>query len=230
MTSAARADDLRIAGLVRLSTCDWPGRLVATVFLQGCPLSCTYCHNPALIDPRAPGTVSWQSVRELLDRRHGMLDGVVFSGGEPTRQAALAPAMREVRAHGFAVGLHTAGPYPRRFAEVLPLCDWVGLDIKAPVHRYEAVTGVPSSGTRAFESLRLALDAGVDLQVRTTVDPTVLTPEDVDGLADVLRELGVREHVRQEVRAEGTRPEFAARLERVRRELSRTSAGPAGAA
>lgn len=229
MTSAARADDLRIAGLVRLSTCDWPGRLVATVFLQGCPLSCTYCHNPALIDPRAPGTVSWQSVRELLDRRHGMLDGVVFSGGEPTRQAALAPAMREVRARGFAVGLHTAGPYPRRFAEVLPLCDWVGLDIKAPVHRYEAVTGVPSSGARAFESLRFALDAGVDLQVRTTVDPTVLTPEDVDGLADVLRELGVREHVRQEVRAEGTRPEFAERLERVRRELSPTSNGSAGA-
>ncbi len=230
MTPGARADDLRIAGLVRLSTCDWPGRLVATVFLQGCPLSCTYCHNPSLIDPRAPGTVSWQSVRELLDRRRGMLDGVVFSGGEPTRQAGLAPAMREVRERGFAVGLHTAGPYPRRFAEVLPLCDWVGLDIKAPASRYEAVTGVPSSGARAFESLRLALEAEVDLQVRTTVDPTVLSPGEVDDLVVALRELGVREHVRQEVRAEGTRPEFAARLERVRRELSRTANRSAGAA
>src|SRR3954447_23836555 len=80
------ADGLAVAGLTPLSTCDWPGQLVATVFLQGCPLACTYCHNPALIDPRVPGTLPWTSVTDLLGRRQGLLDGVVFSGGEPTRQ------------------------------------------------------------------------------------------------------------------------------------------------
>ena len=211
MTGTARADDLQIAGLTRLSTCDWPGKLVATVFLQGCPLACAYCHNPSILDPRAPGVVGWQVVRDLLARRTGLLDGVVFSGGEPTRQPGLAAAMREVRALGFGVGLHTAGPYPRRFAEVLPLCDWVGLDIKAPAHLYGAVTGVQSSAAKAFACLRLALDSGVDLQVRTTVDPTVLTADDVRGLTSTLLALGVREHVLQQVRSEGTRPEFADR-------------------
>lgn len=213
MTPAARADDLQIAGVTRLSTCDWPGKLVATVFLQGCPLACTYCHNPGILDPRVAGAVRWQEVRDLLARRSGLLDGVVFSGGEPTRQRALGAAMQEVRDAGFGVGLHTAGPYPRRFADVLPLCDWVGLDIKAPVQLYGAVTGVPSGGPRAFACLQLALAAGVDLQVRTTVDPTVLTADDVAGLTTTLRGLGVREHVLQDVRAEGTRPEFAARLQ-----------------
>ena len=212
MTAPARADDLQIAGLTRLSTCDWPDKLVATVFLQGCPLACTYCHNPSILDPRAPGVVAWQVVRDLLARRTGLLDGVVFSGGEPTRQAGLADAMREVRGLGFGVGLHTAGPYPRRFAEVLPLCDWVGLDIKAPEHLYEAVTGVASSAAKAFAALRIALDSRVDLLVRTTVDPTVMTADDVRGLTSTLRTLGVREHVLQEVRSEGTRPEFADRL------------------
>ncbi len=212
MTMPACADDLQIAGLVSLSTCDWPGKLVATVFLQGCPLACTYCHNPELLDPRTPGTVSWQQVRELLAKRHGLLDGVVFSGGEPTRQPGLASAMREVRALGFGVGLHTAGPYPKRFTEVLPLCDWVGLDIKAPENLYGAVTGVQSVAAKAFACLRVALDSPVDLQVRTTVDPMIMSDDDVAGLTGVLSGLGVREHVIQTVRAEGARPEFAERL------------------
>ncbi|MDJ0325068.1 MAG: anaerobic ribonucleoside-triphosphate reductase activating protein [Terracoccus sp.] len=212
MTTPACADDLQIAGLVSLSTCDWPGKLVATVFLQGCPLACTYCHNPELLDPRTPGTVSWQQVRELLEKRHGLLDGVVFSGGEPTRQPGLAAAMHEVKALGFGVGMHTAGPYPKRFAEVLPLCDWVGLDIKAPENLYGAVTGVQSAAAKAFACLRVALDSPVDLQVRTTVDPMIMSDDDVAGLTGILSDLGVREHVIQTVRMEGARPEFAERL------------------
>lgn len=206
------ADELAIAGVVPLSMCDWPDRLVATVFTQGCPWRCVYCHNPELLDPRAPGQVAWSVVRELLGRRVGRLDGVVFSGGEATRQAALAPAMREVRALGFGVGLHTGGAYPRALERVLPLVDWVGLDIKATRQRYTAVTGVPAAGAAAFESLRLVLEAGVAVQVRTTVDPTVLAPADVDELCGLLAGMGVRDHVLQPVRATGVRPEHAVAL------------------
>lgn len=213
MKSASQADDLQIAGLIPLSTCDWPNKLVATVFLQGCPLACTYCHNPDLLDPRTPGSIKWQEIRDLLAKRHGLLDGVVFSGGEPTRQVGLAAAMREVNDLGFKVGLHTAGSYPKRFAEVLPLCDWVGLDIKGPERLYSAITGVQSSASRAFTCLRLARDSGVSLQVRTTVDPTIMSPDDVAELTSTLQKLGVREHVLQQVRTEGASPEFAARLD-----------------
>lgn len=209
--AASNADDLVIAGLVPLSTCDWPDHLAASVFLQGCPLACGYCHNHELIDPRAPGQVPWSQVRDLLARRVGLLDGVVFSGGEPTRQAGLVDAMREVRAAGFGVGLHTAGTYPRRLAEVLPLVDWVGLDIKALPRLYLAQTGV-AAADRAFASLRLVLEAGVEVQVRTTVDPTVQSPEDVAELGELLAGLGVRDHVLQEVRATGTRPAYARAL------------------
>lgn len=212
MRTDTPAEDLQIAGLTRLSSCDWPGKLVATVFLQGCPLDCGYCHNPGILDPRAPGVVPWSDVIELLDRRHGLLDGVVFSGGEPTRQAGLADAMRRVRDLGFGVGLHTAGPYPRRFAEVVDLCDWVGLDIKAPERLYGPVAGLASAGAKAFESLRIALDSGVDLQVRTTVDPTTMTDDDVTELTATLNAAGVAEHVLQQVRTEGARPEYTERL------------------
>ncbi|WP_307793928.1 anaerobic ribonucleoside-triphosphate reductase activating protein [Actinotalea soli] len=208
----AGAGTLQIAGLVPLSTCDWPGRLVATIFLQGCPWQCTYCHNPGLIDPRLPGVVPWEQVTDLLSRRRGLLDGLVFSGGEPTRQGGLGAAMQQVRDAGFGVGLHTGGAYPRRLEAVLPLVDWVGLDIKAPADLYPAITGVASSATPAFRSLRVVQEAGVPVQVRTTVDPTVLDEDAVRRLGEQLARDGVHDHVLQEVRSAGTRPEYAAAL------------------
>ena len=213
------ADTLTIAGMVPLSTVDWPGRLVATAFLQGCPWRCPYCHNAAILDTRTPGVVPWSAVRELLERRHGLLDGVVFSGGEPTRQPGLLDAVRQVKGEGYLVGLHTGGAYPARLAALLRHVDWIGFDVKAPARMYRAITrvgGPTTTADRAFESLRMVLDAGVDVTVRTTVDPTVLDDDDVHELTDTLFAMGVREHVLQQVRSEGTTPEYRAALAAVR--------------
>ncbi|WP_307802688.1 anaerobic ribonucleoside-triphosphate reductase activating protein [Cellulomonas dongxiuzhuiae] len=216
-----RATSLQIAGLTPLSTVDWPGRLVATAFLQGCPWRCTYCHNSAILDVRLPGVVPWTHVTDLLRRRRGLLDGLVLSGGEPTRQGGIVAAAREVKEAGFLVGLHTAGAYPARLPALLPYVDWVGLDIKAPAHLYRAITragGGTTTADKAFASLRLVLDSGVDVQVRTTVDPTVLTDADVADLGAALADLGVRDHVLQQVRPDGATDEYAQALARVPRE------------
>ena len=162
------ADDLVIAGLVPMSTVDWPDHLTATVFLQGCPWNCFYCHNQALIPVRVPGLVAWQEVRDLLARRRRLLDGVVFTGGEALRQDALADAAAEVRRAGFAVGLHTAGAYPRRLVDVLAagLVDWVGLDVKALPDSYPQVVGRQRAGERAWECLRILIDAQAGASAR----------------------------------------------------------------
>lgn len=218
--SGPDAASLQIAGLTPLSTVDWPGRLVATAFLQGCPWRCTYCHNSSILDVHAPGAVAWSQVTDLLARRRGLLDGLVLSGGEPTRQPGLVAAAREVKDAGFLVGLHTAGAYPARLAAVLPHVDWVGLDVKAPARLYRAVTrtgGGTTTADRAFESLRIVLDSGVDVQVRTTVDLTVMTDGDVAELTALLTDLGVRDHVLQQVRPDGAPAEYVAALADARR-------------
>lgn len=198
-----QAEELQIAALVPLSTVDWPGRLVATIFLQGCPWSCHYCHNPDLISPRTAGQVPWREVEELADRRQGLLDGLVLTGGEPTRQDAVHDAARRIRAKGFALGLHTAGAYPRRLLDLLPQLDWVGLDLKATPGGYADVTGIASSGERAWRSLEILLASGVDHEVRTTVVPG----EDAQAwqVAQRARDSGVRAYALQQVRSEGTR-------------------------
>lgn len=184
------AHGLRVGGLTPLSTRDWPGLLAATVFCQGCPLRCGYCHNPELRPVPAPSALPWSEVLALLERRHGLLDGVVFSGGEPTLQPALGAAMTQVRAAGFAVGLHTSGIHPRRLRRVLPLLDWVGLDIKAPPRLYPDVTASTTAATRALDSLRAVRDAGTPFEVRVTLHP-VLDPPALAELADLLYAEGV---------------------------------------
>ena len=188
---------------MKLSGCDWPGELVATVFCQGCPWRCRYCHNTHLLDADRPGEVTWRSVTAFLRTRIGLLDGVVFSGGEPTLQRGLAAAMRETRALGFRVGLHTAGPYPDRLSEVLPLLDWVGFDVKAPFDDYPRLTGVPGSGARARESLLRLLASGVAYEVRTTVSPDLLDAASLRTVAGALADLRVTHYALQACRAAG---------------------------
>lgn len=195
---------LRIGGITPLTTVDFPGELSAVLFCQGCPWRCRYCHNGHLIPTECGDPIPWTEVCEFLERRVGLLDAVVFSGGEPTLQSALPAAMGQIGSMGFKIGLHTAGPYPNRLRPLLPHLDWVGLDIKALPDDYPQITGVPGSGQRSWESLRLLLDKDIALEVRTTLMPGWSREEDVQPLVSELAAAGVRTHVLQRCRTDST--------------------------
>ncbi len=200
---AARADALRVGGFVPFTPTDYPGALAAVVFCQGCPWHCGYCHNPHLLAARGDSEREFARILDWLDTRRGLLDAVVFSGGEPTAQAELVDAIAAVHALGFKVGLHTGGANPRRLAAVLPRLDWVGLDVKAPQTEYAGVTGVPDSGISAFASLDLVLASGIAHEVRTTVHPALTPPAALEQLGRELADRGVARWVLQTFRATG---------------------------
>lgn len=194
---------LRVGGFVGLSGCDFPGELAAVVFCQGCPWRCRYCHNPHLQSQRASGNLEWTEVRDRLARRRELLDAVVFSGGEPTAQSGLWDAACEVRALGLKIGLHTAGAYPSRLERLLPHLDWVGLDVKAAFDDYDSLTGARGSGMRALDSVCAVLESGVAHEVRTTVHPDLIGPDELLRLARSLARLGVKRYVVQAFRGRG---------------------------
>lgn len=216
------AAELRIAGLVPLSTVDWPDRLTATVFCQGCPWRCTYCHNTAILDPTVPGQVPFSQVEELLGRRRGLLDGVVFSGGEATAQHALIPAAARVRELGFAVGLHTGGAHPARLRALLgvdragrrvgpALVDWVGMDVKAAPAGYAALVGSNAAAAKVEESLGILGTSGVPHELRMTVTPALAGQ--VPAVLELVGRQGGTQLVLQRARADGASPDFAAALD-----------------
>jgi pyruvate formate lyase activating enzyme len=195
--------NIRIGGITPLTSTDFPGCLAAVVFCQGCPWRCGYCHNPHLIPRHGENQLEWPDIMSFLRRRAGLLDAVVFSGGEPTLQDGLKQAIAEVRELGFKIGLHTGGTYPARLAGLLPLLSWVGMDIKANFTDYDKVTGNPASGGKARESAMLLLASGVPYEFRTTVHPLYHTPDSLLQLAEELRQLGAKHYLLQEFRSQG---------------------------
>jgi pyruvate formate lyase activating enzyme len=191
-------EPIPVAGLVPLTTVDFPGRLALVIFTQGCPWRCSYCHNAGMRSIGGATDGSWHQVCNQLDRRRGFLEAVVFSGGEPTLHTGLESALRTVREKGFLTGLHTAGIFPERLRRLLPLLDWVGLDIKAPFdERYARLTGDRQSANKARASLDLLLASGIPFQLRTTVTPGPQGEQLFAAVCRELRQRGAPEPVKQ---------------------------------
>jgi pyruvate formate lyase activating enzyme len=122
---------VNFGGFIDTSTVDWPGRAVCTVFLRGCPLRCSYCHNA----PIQTGE-TWcdtDEVISLIESARIAISGVVFSGGEPTMQKeALTVLARAARSMELAVGIQTNGYFPETLDHLIRegLLDRVALDYK----------------------------------------------------------------------------------------------------
>ncbi|WP_241648053.1 anaerobic ribonucleoside-triphosphate reductase activating protein [Methanoculleus taiwanensis] len=156
-----REDGVKVnfGGFVPISTVDWRGRAVCTVFFRGCPADCYYCHNRPIRNGE-----DWRNLDEIValirDSRL-LISGVVFSGGEATMQRkALVRLAEECRTLGLLVGLHTNGVYPKTLAELLDrhLVDMIALDIKTRFERYDELLGIPAT-EQVKQSLALCKEA-----------------------------------------------------------------------
>lgn len=194
---------LHVGGYTPFSATEFPGLLSAVVFVQGCPWRCGYCQNPHLQERTRDSPVAWKDIITTLERRAGMLDAVVFCGGEATMDPALTESIEQVRDMGFKIGLETACMYPDRLREVLPLLDWIGFDVKASFTRYQEITGIRGSGDPVRECVAAILDSGVAYECRTTVHPALHTPDHLLELGHTLAAMGVSNYVLQEFRATG---------------------------
>ena len=192
---------IKVGGVEKFSAVDFPERLTAVVFMQGCPWKCPFCHNASIRDLNLDNDFSWDLWMQFLRSRVGKLDAVTFSGGEPLMQDCLADAILEVKNLGFEIGLHTGGYLPRHLEKVLPLVDWVGMDIKAPFdeEKYQTIIGV-NHLKNVEQSLDLLLKSNVDFECRTTCDPRFLTSDNLLDIAKKLKEKGVKKYYLQKYR------------------------------
>lgn len=193
---------IRIGGIERFSIVDFPNQMAAVVFMQGCPWRCPFCHNAHLQDVNAETNIAWHKFVDFLKQRKGMLDAVVFSGGEPLVQQGLQDAIIEVKDLGYKIGLHTGGYLPQHFKAILPLVDWVGFDIKAPLEdaRYKEITGGVADVGKVKDSLQILCESGKSFECRTTCDPRFLSIDDIYMIARSLKSMGVKEYYLQKYR------------------------------
>ncbi|MCP1661819.1 MAG: anaerobic ribonucleoside-triphosphate reductase activating protein [Methanocalculus sp. MSAO_Arc1] len=129
---------VNFGGFIPISTVDWPGRAVCTVFLRGCPVRCDYCHNADLQNGSDLRLVD--EILAMIQSSCIAASGVIFSGGEPTHQGeALRELAKRSSEMGIRVGIHTNGVYPETLRDLISdgSLHRVALDIKARWNRYD---------------------------------------------------------------------------------------------
>lgn len=193
---------INIGDIEKFSIVDFPSKMAVVVFMQGCPWRCPFCYNQTLQNPHIEGNAEWDNLIHLLEHRKGIIDAVVFSGGEPLMQDNLPQAMEVVREMGFEVGLHTGGYKPEALEKVLNKIIWAGFDIKAPLEheRYKKATGGAADVEKVRQSLQMLIKSGIHYECRTTCDPRILDIADIYTIADALSEAGVKEYYLQKYR------------------------------
>lgn len=191
-----------IGGVQKTTLIDFPGKVAAIVFTQGCNFRCGYCHNPSLAvsSPHWENRLSHKDILSFLQTRIGKLDGVVISGGEPTIQSGLYDFIKEIKNMGFLVKLDTNGTNPQVLERLINdnLLDYIAMDIKAPLEKYSQITGTYSlaplgrgGGGEGLhynirKSISIIMQSNVDYEFRTTVIKSQLSFEDFEKIGQMI--------------------------------------------
>jgi pyruvate formate lyase activating enzyme len=201
---------VNLGGIIPLSTVDWMGCASIVLFLRGCPLRCPNCQNRELQEGESlvDRDLIAREMKKALAREAAcdqitleeafgraatrpLVSALVLSGGEPLMQLRQSRALlRLARSLGLKTAIETSGFYPHRLHELLKegIIDKVFLDVKSRFNEedYAKATGISGAASKALSSLRICMEEGIPLEVRTTIFPSQPSPVEVREIAEVL--------------------------------------------
>ena len=162
---------MKIAGFQKISTIDFPGKLSAVVFTQGCNFNCTYCHNKEILKDSAK-LLDEEEVFSFLKLRRSFLKGLVITGGEPTLQKDLPEFIKKVREWGYRIKLDTNGSDISVVENLVgnQMIDYLAVDLKVPDFFHQEICG-NKSVRENIKRLTDTLSEKTEIEVRTTVLP-----------------------------------------------------------
>lgn len=195
---------MNIGGFLPNSLLDYPEKVCCVVFTQGCNFHCPYCHNPDLVPltPSAADPQAMDRILAFLERRRGLLDAVVVTGGEPTLQKGLITFLSRAKKMGFLVKLDTNGSRPQALRSILSegLVDFVAMDIKTPPVHYSPLIATDFDPARLEASIEVIMASAPDYEFRTTCVRPFISPEAIDVIMGLTR--GARRFALQRVRCD----------------------------
>lgn len=181
---------MRIGGFQKFSLIDYPGKVAAVIFTQGCNFRCPFCHNAELVCPELfHDSIPEDDVIQFLQKRRDKLQGVVITGGEPTLQKDLIAFLNRIKQMGYLVKLDTNGSNPDVLQQLLDLhfINYVAMDIKSSFERYERAAGVKVNVDNIRRSIRILLDSDVQHEFRTTAVKSVCNSDDLTAIDDLIQ-------------------------------------------
>lgn len=181
---------MNIRGFQKNSLIDYPGEICSIIFTQGCNFRCPYCHNPELVEPAsAPQFIPPEEIIDHICRRRSIIPAVTITGGEPTLQHDLVDFIAQIKEIGVKVKLDSNGTNPRVLKQLIDrkLVDYLAMDIKAPIDRYQDVTNRTVINALILESIKLIMNSGVEYEFRTTIIRPLLSTDDFHGIGRMIK-------------------------------------------
>ncbi len=173
-----------IWGRQKTTLLDYPWKVATMIFTVGCNMRCRFCHNPEFVLPAKKGEQPYEKISEeafflFLQKRKGLLDGVVICGGEPTVQPDLRTFCEKIKKQGLLVKLDTNGTNPALLRSLIDdgLVDYVAMDIKTDYTQRYQLLQISKLYGNYCESISLLLERKVDYEFRTTMIKNYHTPE-----------------------------------------------------
>lgn len=183
---------MHIGGFQKLTLLDFPGKIAAIIFTQGCKFRCSYCHNPELISFDVKNQIPQEEIFSYLSQKKHFLSGVCITGGEPTLQQDLPEFIQSLKDLGYAIKLDTNGIHPEMIEKLLSenYLDYIAMDIKAPWKKYPSVSNVENSDyiDNCQRTFSLIQNTKVPHEFRTTILPGEHTENDFFEIARYFQE------------------------------------------
>lgn len=180
---------MQIAGFDKLSLLNYPDKVAATIFTNGCNYCCPYCQNSALVlDIKDNELFSEEEVLDYLIKRKKLIDGVCITGGEPTIQPDLVDFIKKIKAIGYDVKLDTNGSNPEVIEKVIneDLVDYIAMDIKTSFIKYNDITNRNVNLDKIKKSIELIKSSNINYEFRTTVIKQFVSYEDLIKILNYL--------------------------------------------
>ena len=158
-------------GLDKMSLLDYEDRVSCVLFAKPCNFRCPFCHNGDLV-LEAELVIPWADIIAYLQKRKGLIDAVVFSGGEPTLMPDLKDKIIEVKNMGFEIKLDTNGTRPEIVKDLINnnLIDYIAMDIKNEPKLYACTCGKDAVELdKIKETISLLMNSGIAYEFRTTL-------------------------------------------------------------
>lgn len=167
---------MKLTAVQKFTLLDYPGKVACIAFTPGCDLRCGFCHNAEFVLPERLKKIAGSFIDEeyffaFLERRRGLLEGVVVSGGEPTVWRDLPAFLERIHSLGFSIKLDTNGNNPTMLRDLLArkLVDFVAMDVKTSLEEYSGLVGRGVRPEHIAESIELIHVSGIEHEFRTTL-------------------------------------------------------------
>jgi len=179
---------MKIGGIQKTSLLDYPDFISAIIWTVGCNFRCPFCYNKDIVLGNVQ-IIPTDEVISFLEKRKGMLEGLVITGGEPLMQDDISDFCEKVKKISYLIKIDTNGMYPEKLKELIDkkLIDYVAMDIKAPKNKYEKLTNIKVNIKKIEESIKILKNSKIDYEFRTTYVPKLLTKNDVIEIAKWLK-------------------------------------------